>query len=168
MSHTISRAQFLRGDLRGEQTILRPPWALPEVAFRAGCDGCGACVRACPEGILTASKGRLPQVDFARGRCTFCGACVDACGPGALLRPAEKCSPWPYRAQLGDRCLALQGVVCRSCGEACDEQAIRFRFGRGGVAHPEIEPEGCSGCGGCVRVCPVGAIVVHAASRPQP
>ncbi len=167
MSQCISRARFLRGDFRGDRTILRPPWAAPETSFRECCDGCGDCVRVCPEGILSALAGRPPQVDFARGRCTFCAACVEACRPGALRRPAEDSVPWSYRAQVGAGCLALRGVVCRSCGEACDEEAIRFRFGRGGVAYPEVELKGCTGCGGCVRVCPVGAIAVGAAPPPS-
>lgn len=168
MSHAISRAQFLRGDFRGERAALRPPWALPDALFRERCDSCGECARACPEGILSVPFGRFPKVDFAQGRCTFCSACVEACRPEALQRPTENSAPWTYRAQLGAGCLALRGVVCRSCGEVCDEKAIRFHFVPGGLAPPQIDGEGCTGCGGCVRVCPVGAIAVGAVPKPNP
>lgn len=168
MSHSISRAQFLRGDFRGEHLALRPPWALSEALFRERCDGCGACARVCPEGILSAPIGRLPRVDFGRGRCTFCAACVDACRPGALQHPTDGRVPWSYQARFGADCLALRGVVCRSCGEACDAEAIRFRYGRGGVACPEIDAESCTGCGGCVGVCPVGAIAICTAPQSSP
>jgi ferredoxin-type protein NapF len=30
-------------------------------------------------------------------------------------------------ALIGDLCLAEAGIVCRSCGEACPDSAIRFR-----------------------------------------
>lgn len=168
MSHSISRAQFLRGDFGGGQRALRPPWAVSEELFRERCEGCGVCAEVCPEGILHSPPDRLPQVDFGRGRCTFCGACVDACSPGALQRSTKDSRPWAYQAGLGPGCLAKRGVVCRSCSESCDEGAIRFRFGRGGVASPEIDATGCTGCGGCVRVCPVGAIAIRATLQSTP
>jgi ferredoxin-type protein NapF len=166
MSVGISRAQFLRGDFKGARSALRPPWALPEVRFRQRCDGCGECIRGCPEGILLAGVGGLPTLDFSQGRCTFCGACLEDCGPRALQRSGDGCQPLPYRAQISPSCLALRGVVCRSCGEICDEDAIGFRLQRGGTARPQIDPGACNGCGGCVRVCPVGAIEIRHPPAP--
>jgi ferredoxin-type protein NapF len=54
----------------------------------------------------------------------------------------------------------MRGVVCRSCGEVCDEGAIRFPLQRGGTAQPTLDPDTCNGCGGCIAVCPVDAIRV--------
>lgn len=45
------------------------------------CDGCGACVSACPRGALTVTEGR---VSCDRTACDGCGACVSACVPEAL------------------------------------------------------------------------------------
>lgn len=160
VGNPISRAQFLRGDFRGERGQLRPPWAVPEARFIDRCNGCGDCIRRCPERILRADPERFPIVDFRVGRCTFCGDCLNACTPGALQRDSADRSPWAYRAEITTRCLAMRGVVCRSCGEVCDEGAIRFPLQRGGTAQPTLDPDTCNGCGGCIAVCPVDAIRV--------
>ena len=79
---------------------------------------------------------------------------------GLLLgRPA----PRQPVAVIGDRCLARHGVVCRSCGDACEARAIRFPPRLGGVALPTLDGEACTGCGECVAVCPAVAI-----SLPEP
>jgi ferredoxin-type protein NapF len=49
-------------------------------------------------------------------------------------------------------------VVCRSCGEVCDESAIRFKLEVGGIARPLLDQEQCNGCGACFAVCPVRAV----------
>jgi ferredoxin-type protein NapF len=68
--------------------------------------------------------------------------------------------PWRVRVVLAPGCLAQRGVVCRTCGEFCDEGAIRFRLQVGGCAIPEFDLHRCTGCGACVAPCPVAAIRV--------
>jgi ferredoxin-type protein NapF len=98
-------------------------------------------------------------VDFARGGCSFCGDCLEACRGRALAGTAgDEASAWNLRAVIDDACLSLRGVVCRSCGERCDEDTIRFRLEVGGVARPQLESERCNGCGACFAVCPVKAV----------
>ncbi|WP_284155361.1 4Fe-4S dicluster domain-containing protein [Sulfuricystis multivorans] len=64
-------------------------------------------------------------------------------------------------AAIGPTCIAyLQNVVCRSCGDACDAQAIRFSPRLGGAALPLVIAERCTGCGDCLPVCPAGAITL--------
>ena len=135
---------------------LRPPWALVEPAFLDVCTACGDCIRACPEAVLTRGAGRYPEVDFAQGACTFCTRCVDACETGAL--DAGRQAPWDYRATISDNCLLRRQVVCQSCGDACDTEAIRFRPQPGGSLRIELQTELCTGCGACRRVCPTDAI----------
>lgn len=44
------------------------------------CGGCGACVKACPNGVHSFENGQH-RVDFSR--CTGCGACAQVCPAGA-------------------------------------------------------------------------------------
>jgi len=71
-------------------------------------------------------------------------------------RPAWQLSP-----SIKENCLALNRVVCRSCAEQCDQQAIRFRPAPGGVSRPELNSEQCNGCGACIAPCPVAAIELN-------
>jgi ferredoxin-type protein NapF len=149
-----SRRGFLRGRPRAVAP-LRPPWALPESEFADRCSRCGDCLKACPTRILAVDDGGYPGVDFSRGECTFCGACRTACRTGALA-PGE--IPWRLTLIIGESCLPLRGVECRSCEDSCDAAAIRFRPRLGGPAPPAIDTERCTGCGACVAPCPTGAI----------
>jgi ferredoxin-type protein NapF len=65
-------------------------------------------------------------------------------------------------------CLARSGVVCHSCGDACPDRAIRFRPTIGAPAHPELDPDLCTGCGCCVAACPAGAIIIGAQREFRP
>ena len=156
----INREQFLRGDWGGARgRPIRPPWSVEEAQFLENCDRCSACIERCPENILISERG-FPRVDFSRGECTFCDECVDACETGALSKPAEESEPWKLTVSIADNCLAKNAVICRSCGEVCDERAISFTLRPGGVSIPEFDQAACSGCGACVRPCPVQAVAV--------
>jgi ferredoxin-type protein NapF len=151
--------QFLRGDFRGARSVLRPPWACGEGDFIDRCTACGACISACVEHILVQGRGSFPTIDFQLGACTFCEACVRACKTGALN--FAQASPWPYKADFGDRCLAaMHHVVCQSCGDACDTYGVRFIPTFRGVPNPTLDIELCTGCGACVAVCPAAAVNV--------
>ncbi|EME71442.1 ferredoxin [Paramagnetospirillum caucaseum] len=140
----------------------RPPWSIE--TFAAACDGCGACLPACPEQILAKGDDGLPVIDFSRGGCTFCGDCATACvprngRPAALDRTVfDAADRLPVLARLGAACISIQGVTCRLCGDPCDPHAIKFRPLPGGRVLPEIADESCNGCGICVSACPVGAL----------
>jgi len=157
----ISRRQLLRGDLNGDRSPIRPPWAIREPDFTSTCTRCGACIEVCPEHIVHAGDGGFPHVDFALGGCSFCADCLTACEPMALRADPERDCPWMLTAHIGDECLAFRGVICRSCGEACDEGAIRFRPRVGSAAVPTLVTDGCTGCGYCVRVCPAQAVKIR-------
>lgn len=162
MAISISRVQFLRGDVRGERAPLRPPWTLFEAVFADVCSRCGDCIEACPEDILTAGRGRFPEVDFSRGECTFCGQCRSRCAEGAFLKLAGADeAPWSAKAIVGDSCLAQLGVVCSACAEHCEADAIGFEPRVGRVPLPTVDLERCTGCGACYAPCPVSAIAVR-------
>jgi len=162
MSSLLSRRAFLRGRVEGEQSPgIRPPWALEETAFKAACDGCGACLWSCPQNILVRGEDGLPQIDFAKGACDFCGDCVKSCDRKALLRSDER-PALAVKAVAGASCISSQGVACRVCGDFCEPMAIRFPPSLGGSVHPQINLSACTGCGACVAPCPVGAIEMRA------
>ena len=156
-----SRRNFFFGRTRAVEPALRPPWALEEEGFVARCTRCDRCIEACPTRILIRMDGGFPGVDFSRGECTFCGDCVTQCEPQALVRNDPAASPWAMVAAIGADCLAVRGVECRVCGEACPEGAIRFRLQLGGVAQPVLDTGGCTGCGACIGPCPARAITMQ-------
>ncbi len=47
------------------------------------CNGCGACLRACPAEAILGSKKEPHRIDVEL--CTQCGACRDVCRFGAVL-----------------------------------------------------------------------------------
>jgi ferredoxin-type protein NapF len=63
----------------------------------------------------------------------------------------------PRRARIAPECLALKGIVCRTCGEHCEPHAIHYQLLPGGRSFPRID-EDCNGCGACAPVCPVHAV----------
>lgn len=156
----ISRAQFLRGDWRANNTRLYPPWALAEGRFLNACDGCGECINACPEDILKLAAGNYPQVDFSRGECTFCGDCVGACPTKALCK-ADDDPPWQLKARISSSCLAINGTSCVRCLETCPEEAIVARPALGGRAQMSVDESSCNGCGACISSCPVAVISIQ-------
>lgn len=155
-----SRRALLLGGRRGG-SLPRPPWTT-EAALADSCTRCGACIAACPEGIVVRGGGGFPAVDFAApalgGGCTFCRDCADAC-PEPVFAGAET-APWALVAAVGDGCLAAAGVHCQSCADACDARAIRFALRRGGPPLPRIDAAACTGCGACAPACPGDAITL--------
>lgn len=153
MTSQTSRRAFLRGAFM-DRGALRPPGAVPDVAFADACNQCGDCASACPETVIRMDTRSYPVIDPALGACTHCGVCTEVCKTGAL-RPDQ---PWRWRARTTSSCLSQTGVQCRSCEDFCDAGAIRFRLQTGGRATPQIDGDLCIGCGGCVAPCPVDAV----------
>ncbi|MEK7990843.1 MAG: ferredoxin-type protein NapF [Thiotrichaceae bacterium] len=150
---TFSRMQLLRG----KHHVIRPPWTKPEAEFIENCSRCHACLEQCPEHIIIKGRGSFPEIDFSKGECTFCEHCAVAC-PTTAISKANTQIPWTLKIQINHTCLAQQNVVCITCGEFCNDSAIRFPPKLGGIAHPELNFEQCTGCGACFAVCPTQAI----------
>jgi ferredoxin-type protein NapF len=154
------RRQFLRGKVSAAPAP-RPPWSLqPEDAFTAACTRCGECVRACPRQVLREGDGGFPLIDFSAAGCSLCGDCSRACASGAIQRPGDGSAAFAWRVAVDGRCLALHGVECRVCGDACETSALRFVPTLGGISQLRIDGDACTGCGDCISTCPVNALRV--------
>lgn len=164
ISVQLSRRTFLGVARKGRGEVLRPPWALPEQAFQERCSRCGDCVSACPTHLLVSGGGAYPEADFNPARtganCTFCAACVDTCATGALVRQTGV-PPWTLRAVINGDCLTSRQVVCYTCRDQCEFDAIRFQWAVGGMAVPLVEAGNCNGCGACIADCPTQAIRIQ-------
>lgn len=164
MATQTSRRNFLRGSFRERDDAVRPPGAL-ERGFAAACTGCGDCAGACSEGIIRSGERGAPRLDFSLGACTFCGECAQACPTDAL--DLERLAAWPWIVAATPACLSAQGIYCRSCEDACDASAIRFRLAPGGRADPVVRESDCTGCGACISVCPAGALSIERATETE-
>lgn len=138
--------------------IFSPPWAVETKHFEALCDGCGECIAACENNILILNKNGCPQVDFSRGACTFCGACAESC-PQEAFQYDPSCAPWNLHALINAKCLIKNNVVCSTCAEQCDKEAIVISRIIDKDKAPRVT-DLCDGCGACFSVCPVGAIEI--------
>lgn len=159
VSNLISRRNLLRG-LRDEAATLRPPFSEMEAVFVERCDGCGNCIRSCPENLLKRGAGGLPQVDFTHASCTFCAKCADVCTVDAFGTSRDIEHAWDLRAVVSDTCLEHKGITCRACESWCDEDAIRFRPALGGCSEILLDQSLCTGCGACVAPCPQSSISI--------
>jgi ferredoxin-type protein NapF len=167
MNTQVSRMQFLRGDFKGKQIPLRPPWAIDESLFLEICTSCGKCISQCPTNIIKPARANFPVVDFKSGECLFCEECVNACEPRALLKTTQN-TPWTIKASINeDVCISYQGVECRSCYDPCEANAIKMPPRLGGFSTPTVDAINCTGCGACFSICPVQAITMNTAQSTQ-
>ena len=143
------------------ESYLRPPGALPEVAFLAACTRCGDCISACPPFALrkVASSGGLaagtPYIDPTIQACVACPdmPCAKACPTDALTLPPQGWTGYRLAAVelVPERCVTFTGTLCRACADACPVGSAALEMDADG--HPVLKAEGCVGCGCCIRAC---------------
>ncbi len=140
---------------------LRPPGALPEVAFLAACTRCGDCLEACPAFAIRKAPADAglaagtPYLDLGLVACIACRdmPCAKACPSGALTLPPEGWAGYRLAAVelVPERCVTFAGTSCRACADACPVGPRALAMDDNG--HPVLKAEGCVGCGCCVRAC---------------
>jgi ferredoxin-type protein NapG len=136
--------------------VLRPPGAIDEASFLAGCTRCNECMEACPYDAILPAPSRMrqaagtPMIDPDVSPCLMCSdaPCVNACEPKVLSHQASRLMG---TARITEQlCLAHHGTTCTVCDERCPVSgAIRCEGGK-----PMIDESRCTGCGVCRFVCP--------------
>jgi MauM/NapG family ferredoxin protein len=143
------------------ERYIRPPGALPEVAFLAACTRCGECVKVCPPFAIRKApadsglQAGTPYIDPAIQGCTVCETmpCAAACPTEALTLPKDGWAGYRLAALelVPERCVTFSGTPCRACVDACPVGERALSSDEDG--HPVLKAEGCVGCGVCVRAC---------------
>lgn len=153
--------------------VLRPPGAIHESAFLAGCTRCNECINACPYDAIVHAPARMreaagtPMIDPDRQACMMCAdlPCVSACEPDVLSRLVTVAMG--TAKVVAQTCLAHQGTTCTACSEQCPvPDAIEVVNGK-----PTVQEEVCTGCGVCRYVCPApenAILLMPTFVRPQP
>ena len=122
---------------------------------RFSCIGLGDCMDHCAFGAIQMVDG-LCQID--EEKCIGCGTCVANCPRGVLkLMPVSqsvivRCRNSDVareaRAVCMDACIG-----CGRCTRECQYDAIHVENG-----FARIDPEKCTRCGACAKVCPCNCI----------
>ncbi|MCA9139849.1 MAG: 4Fe-4S dicluster domain-containing protein [Planctomycetales bacterium] len=136
--------------------VFRPPGAVSEDQFLAGCTRCNDCADVCPHDAITKAPPRLgviagtPVINADTNACWMCDdfPCISACKPGVLVHSLPKIIG---TAKITEHlCLAHHHTTCTVCSERCPvDGAIRVNQGK-----PTIDENTCTGCGVCRYVCP--------------
>jgi ferredoxin-type protein NapF len=158
MVAAMSRKDFLRGRFRYSAELIRPPYALPEDLFLEICEQCHDCTKHCPTDVIGTDSDGFPYLRFGLEACTFCGRCEEVCPTGALDQANAR--PWTVKAHISATCLSFNGIVCRACEEACEEEAITFKIMTGGRCVPITKSDRCTGCGSCAAICPTDSVTM--------
>ncbi|TWU37391.1 4Fe-4S dicluster domain-containing protein [Novipirellula artificiosorum] len=151
--------------------VFRPPGAIAEETFLAGCTRCSDCIDACPHDAIRKAPDRLaaiagtPVLEADTAACMMCDdfPCIAACKPGVLTQSIPAVMGTALVTE--HLCLAHHSTTCTVCSERCPVQgAIRVMDGK-----PTICEDVCTGCGVCRYVCPApenAILLMPAFSRP--
>jgi len=161
-------------------TVIRPPLAGKAARFTRLCVRCGACVRACPSGIIKFggvgggwASVLAPEVSFESDYCpASCTACGQACPTGAIPKfKAEQKVAAPMGVAQVDRetCLLSFGRDCGACAVACPHEALDLVWDRVEmVSRVAVKPKACTGCGYCEYVCASTPRSIRVQARGEP
>ncbi|MDR1410399.1 MAG: RnfABCDGE type electron transport complex subunit B [Oscillospiraceae bacterium] len=123
-----------------------------------GCIGLGDCATVCPYDAVRVCPDGVARVDTIK--CRACKACVVACPKDLITLVPKEAPPTAVlcrNTQKGavTRKLCEKGCIgCMRCKKTCLNDAVILENNLA-----RINPEKCTGCGECVKVCPVACIV---------
>lgn len=164
-----------------DDPALRPPGVHDEAAFLRLCARCGACIRACPAGILRHggtgngfARILAPEINFGENACEpSCSACGAVCPTGAIPRftTEQKRGFLIGLAQVDpEGCLAANGMECGVCVRSCPYGAMALQWDASEIqASVRVDAGRCVGCGACVNACPADprAVSIHPLSSGE-
>lgn len=150
------RALFTIGQVKEVNTNIHLPWLKSTESFLNKCTQCQSCMENCPESIIEKGQGGYPTVNFFLGECTYCQECTKHC-PEDLF-DVEKEEAWSLNLIINDACFTEKGIVCQSCRDICELQAITFTYEFSSIPKPKVNTLLCTDCGACVSSCPANAI----------
>ncbi len=127
----------------------RPPTCVDDSLLSRLCDGCGLCVEACPQQVISIINGK-PELTLDCNHCTDCNACKTACPTLSLSNTLQFTG---VRPQFSALCRQRSHRECDYCAEACPHHAIELKENM-----PYLLIEKCTGCGQCRDECPLSAI----------
>ncbi|MBL4765725.1 MAG: ferredoxin-type protein NapF [Colwellia sp.] len=164
----LARRNFFRGKKASTPAAIRLPWVINEQLFIDNCTQCGDCITHCAENIIVKGDGGFPKIDFSKGECSFCQQCLEVCQqPLFVNETAEIQAAWQLDIKIKSNCLAMNQIVCQSCQDCCEPEAISFKYLTSKTPQPQIELDKCNGCGACVSVCPQSAIELTPKLAPE-
>jgi len=163
--YPANRAQYLPRGTR----IIRPPGAVDEQQFLAGCIRCYRCQDACEPGAIqffgedAGEHFHTPYVDPSVKACTVCMKCTKVCPTGVLapMELEEKAEVEMGTVELDiDRCLSYKAKA------RYDERAARWEVRE--KPSLEYEPLEASAetlqrrgaCGECYDWCPLPKVAI--------
>jgi ferredoxin-type protein NapG len=140
--------------------FVRPPGALPEIAFLAACTRCGECETACPVSAIRALgtdqglRAGTPIIEVNVTACVMCTdmPCAKVCPTDALTVPEDLwASVHLSRIAIdADRCIAFRDVECGVCARVCPAGESALRIDDRGRP---VLGAACTGCGTCINAC---------------
>ncbi len=159
--YPVNRAKYGPGSTR----LIRPPGAVEEGKFLAGCIRCNRCQDACERGAIrfySERFGRLyhtPYVDPSVVACNVCMKCTRVC-PTGVLRPME--IEHKDQVDMATVELNVEGCLSYKAEARYDERAEKWEVQMTPTLEPVELPDATDPaftrrgpCGECYMVCPL-------------